>query len=242
MRFKIFAIVLCVLFLAAAAPAQSVRIVGKKTVYKRPKPIADFKKIFTVNYPKVSGVAPALARKIERAISYAEVANFNLRDEISEIQWLEDADFEVLHNANGVLTVYLSLSGVGAYPSVYGKHAVVDLKTGLRVGPKAVFVNEPGLAAMVKEIQAEEVKAAIAAIKADKEYGTDDPSTLFESTDFTPDNLDGFSVDSKGVTFYYDYGFPRVIKVFEPEGNYFVPWSKMKPFVRSGGLLARFVS
>jgi hypothetical protein len=39
----------------------------------------------------------------------------------------------------------------------------------------------------------------------------------------------------------YDYGFPHVIEALEPSNEIFLPYSQLKPFIRTDGLLARFV-
>src|SRR5688500_4179024 len=94
MKIKIVCGLFFVLALSFAAFAQSVTITPKKITYKRPKPIADFKKTFTVTYPKVKAATPALSRKIERTISYEKVSDLNIEEEKAEIQWLEEAHYE----------------------------------------------------------------------------------------------------------------------------------------------------
>ena len=42
---------------------QSVVITSKKVTYTRPKPIEDYKKTFTINYPKVKASTPTLSKK-----------------------------------------------------------------------------------------------------------------------------------------------------------------------------------
>ncbi len=84
-------ICLFVLSLTAINFAQSVTVTPKKIVYKRPKPIDEYKKSFVVIYPKVKAATPALSKKIETAISYEKNTDLNIKDEMSENQWLEIA-------------------------------------------------------------------------------------------------------------------------------------------------------
>src|SRR5207248_784389 len=98
-------VVLAISCLAVAA--QSVVITGKKVTYKRRKPIMDFKKTFTINYPKVKAATPALSKKIEASISYGSVLHLDLKEELSDTQWLEEADYKVGYNKNGVLGISL---------------------------------------------------------------------------------------------------------------------------------------
>src|SRR5438445_9374102 len=136
---------------------QSVVITGKKVTYKRPKPMSEYKKTFTINYPKVKASTPALSKKIEAAISYASVLNLNLRDELRDTQWLEEADYEVGYNKNGILSIALSMDGSAAYPDGTTKYAIVDLRSGMRVRPTDVFSNLPGLLASVRKAKDKEI-------------------------------------------------------------------------------------
>lgn len=234
---------LCLLFVLAfsfAGFAQTVKITPKKTSYKRPKPIVDFKKSFTVIYPKISGLTPTLNKKVETAVSYEKNFDFNLRDEINEIQWLEEASYEADYNKNGILGLTLTMSGTGAYPSVYSKPVIVNLKTGNKVQPADVFIKLNELAAKNKKAQQNEIKKILAEFK--KEYPNEEyPTDFFENADFKAENLKEFTVSDKGVTFWYDYGFPHAAKALQPEGRYFFSWAELKPFIKRDGLLARFV-
>ena len=219
--------------------SQSVTVAPKKIIYKRPKSLMDFKKSFSVIRPKVRGANPAIAKKIETTISYEKIFDFNIKDEIGEIQWLEKASYTVDYNKNGVLGVTLSVMGTGAYPSEASQPVVVNLKTGERVLAKDVFVKLPELAAKGRQMQAAEIKSSI--IEIEKENPEEaDPASLFENADFNIKNLDRFSVSDKGVTFWYDYGFPHVIQAWQPEGRYFFSWTELKPFIKPDGLLAQF--
>src|ERR1044072_8607368 len=80
---------------AAAAFAQTITVTPVKTVYRRPKPITPYKKTFTVTRPKVKGVSAVLAKKIETTIGYEKNFDFSVQEEIRDIQWLEEASFDV---------------------------------------------------------------------------------------------------------------------------------------------------
>ncbi len=200
----------------------------------------DFKKTFTVIRPKVKAANQAIAKKVETAISYEKNFDFNVQEEINEIQWLEEASYTVDYNKNGILGVTLTVSGSGAYPSDSNKPVVVDLKSGSKVLAKDVFVNLSELALKGKKVQKAEIVKAINEIKKENP-DEENPATLFESSDFTIQNLDKFSVGDKGITFWYDYGFPHVIQALQPEGRYFFSWAQLKPFIKRGSLLSQFV-
>ena len=237
---SLFSLFFIIIF-STLAFSQSVVITPKKVTYKRPKPISEYKKLFTVTYPKVKAATPALSKKIETAISYEKNNNLDIKDEINDTQWLEDASYTVNYNKHNVLDITLTSEGSGAYPSTFNKTVVVDLKTGNRVKPIDVFTNLSGLAAMCKKAQQAEIKKAIIDIKKENP-DEENPADLFKESNFTVKNLDEFSVNDKGVTFIYDYGFPHVIQALQPDGQYFFTWAQLKPFIKRGGLLEQFVS
>lgn len=234
--------VLVLALLAETAVAQSVVIKTKVAVYTRPKPISEYKKTFTIRYPVVKARTAALSRKIERAISYSAVLDLNIKEEIGEFQWLHEADYVVGYNKNWILSIELSMDGSGAYPDGQSKTVVIDLHNGQLVKPLDVFTDLNGLAAMARRSQSAEIKKAISAIKADPEASDIDTKDLFGESKFTVAELNEFAVSDKGVTFYYDYGFPHVIQALEPDGKYFFTWQQLKPFIRKDGLLGMFVS
>lgn len=219
--------------------AQTITVTPSTTTYKRPKPLSEYKKTFIVTRPIIKGVPVLVKKKIESNISFEKHFAFDLKEEIKEVQWLESAGFTTDYNKRGLLAFTLSIEGSGAYPDGSSKTIVIDAKTGNRVAPADVFTNLAGLAAKGKALQQEEIKAALIEIKKeDPEAETD---SLFGSSDFTAEALTEFSISDKGVTFWYDYGFPHVIKAFEPEGRYFMTWAQLKPYIKSGGLFGQFI-
>ncbi len=227
-------------FFSQNAFAQIVTVTPKKVIYKRPKPFTEYKKSFAVIYPIVKGLNLNLKKKVETAISYQKIFNFNLKKETNEIHWLEEASFKVNYNKNGILGILLTMTGLGAYESVYEKSVVVNLKTGDRIKPPDAFVKLNELAALCKKAQQNEIKKSLVEIKKENP-DEENPENLFENADFTVKNLDEFSVSDKGVTFLYDYGFPHVIKALQPEGKYFFSWAQLKPFVKRSSSFGKFV-
>ena len=238
-KFLLLAVAIAALTLPSLA--QSVVVTGKKQVYTRPKPITGFKKTFTIRRPIVKAATPELSRKLTASIDPAKVLDIRIQEELTESEWLHEADFEVVFNDRGMLTVMLWMEGAGAYSDGVTKYAVVDTDRGVRVAPADVFTDIEGLIAAVKKKQDAEVAKAVKDIKANPDFGDGDPKQLFEYTNFEAKDLDNFAADMAGVAFFYDYGFPNVLKALEPEGELRLQWSEIKPFIRKDGLLARFV-
>jgi hypothetical protein len=238
MNLKAVLIIAILSFSCLGAAGQTVVITPKKTVYRRPKPQIDFKKTFTVRRPIAKAVTPALSRKITAAISPEKVLELNIREELNEYQWLEESDYKVLFNQNGVLCVELWMTGTAAYPDSVTKRVVIDIANGTAVRPSDVFKDLPSLAKIVRKAQLAEIAAATKEMKSDPDAR---PEELFSETNFTVADFKDFSVDAKGATFYYDYGFPHVIEALQPDGEFHFSWAQLRPFIRTDGLLARFV-
>jgi hypothetical protein len=239
MKIKLLFTSLFALVLLSVAAFADVKITPKKTTYKRPKPQMDFKKKFTVTRPLVKAATPALSRKIEAALSYEKNFQFTIREEMTEMQWLEDASYNVLYNMGDILSVSLFIEGSGAYPSSSTKWVVVDSRTGVKQTPAMVFTNLAGLAAMIAKDQKAEIAEGIKEIKKDPDFEDPDPSTLFTDAKFTTADLKDFSVDAKGVTFHYNYSLPHVIQALQPAGEFSYTWEQIKPYIKRGGLLSR---
>lgn len=215
---------------------QSAKITSKKVTYKRTgAEVPDFKRKFTITYPKVAG---KMGRKIENLLSYEKNFELNLQEEIKEVHWLTEAGYKVSYNQNNILSVQLMIEGVGAYPSGSAKQIVVNLKNGNLVKTSDVFTNLNDLAAKCRQLQQKEIKEEIERLKKDE--SAEDVEETFKDKNFSVQDLDVFSVSPRGVTFYYDYGFPHVIKAWEPSGEYLFGWSELKPYIKKGGLFAQF--
>lgn len=220
---------------------QSVKITSKKVTYTRPNPTSDFKKTFTVTYPKVNSSHSKLAQKIEDAISFQKVLNFHLSDELGEYQWLEEASFDVAYNQKGILNIYLSMSGIGAHETFFGKYATVDLKNGNRVMAKDLFINLNGLVTKIRKLQKDEIAYSVEDIKKQTDFGDVDTTELFKYAKFQKIHLEEFSIATEGVTFHYSYSFPYIYRTIEPTGSFFLDWKSLKPFIRRKGLLGKFI-
>ena len=53
--------------------------------------------------------------------------------------------------------------------------------------------------------------------------------------------MDDLSIYGRGVTFYFDAGFPHVIQALEPDEEYFFSYAELRPYIKRNGPLAVFV-
>lgn len=241
MKTKVITILIVVLAFCVPTFSQ-VTITAKKVTYKRPKPIMDFKKSFTINYPKIRAATPVVSKKIEAVLSYEKAFDFKLREEINEIQWLEEASYDVNYNADKLLSISLTIQGTGAYPSSSTKYVVVNTATGTRLRPVDIFINRTGLLEKIAKLKEAEIKKAITDLKNAPETKDEDLSGFFDDSEtYSKLKLDEFEIDENGVVFHYDYGFPHVAQALQPPGEFFLTWKELKPYIKRDGLLAQFV-
>ena len=121
----------------------------------------------------------------------------------------------------------------------------INLKTGGILKAADVFVGDKlqALATLVNRKLQTELKQIL---KENSGTGSDaeDVRIIKESQEvleFNSENLNDFSVGPKGLTFWYDAGYPHAIQAFEPNGRYFFSYSELKPYIKRDGLLGQFV-
>jgi hypothetical protein len=200
----------------------------------------------TIQYPQVTGLTdPALLNKVQKAISLKRVFGQSIEELRKEFQtessWLSEIYYKVNHNRNFLLDITFTKSGVGAYPSAFDERVVVDLKTGNVLKVSDLFKRESmgALAALVNKLMQEEIRQKEAEIK--RTQSSEDVEFLLsqlKQNRFQTKDLNQFSVSDRGITFFYDYGFPHVIKALEPSGQFFFTYDQLKPFIRSEGALS----
>lgn len=236
-----FHIAIISLLTALITAAQSVTVKPKLETYRRPNPNSEYRQTFTVNRPIITASTPALSKKIANAISYEKILGININEELGEFQWLEAADFEVKYNKHGILGIMLWIEGSGAYPSGVTKNVVVDTRTGTQLKAPAILTRLLALAKRIRKLQQAEIRETIAELEKDPEYVRAPANEYFQRASFGVPNLNEFSISDDGVTFSYDYDFPHVIQAWAPVGEYKMTWKELAPYIRPGGLLARFV-
>lgn len=240
MLMRFIPLTLLLLLSFTAAFAQTVTVTPQEKTYTRPKPLSEYKKTFKIRRAFVNAATPEISKKITDALNPETVLDINIKEETDEYQWLEEADYEITYNDNGILAAKIWMEGSAAYPDGVTKYLVINTKTGDRMTIAGEFSQLSKLTAEIRKLQKKEVDDAIKEIKADKDSGEENPEELFVEKIFAENNLDEFTVTDEGVTFYYDYLFPHVIQALEPSGEYKFTWAQLKPFIKPGSLLARF--
>lgn len=246
MKTKLFSLLPLILLFAAHAfsQIQSVKIVPKKVVYKRETDVS-YKKKFTIIYPKAAlNSNPALKRKIEESLNYEKIFEFDLKKELDTTDMLVDEiGYRVLYNRNGILNLMLSADFSAAHESHSDKSIVISLKTGEIVKPEDIFIKTK-LAALAKLID-KSMQAEIGRTLRDirKTYGDNDYQYVKEQFGadraFEIDDLREFKISQKGVTFHYNYYFSHISRNFQPPGEFFLSYARLKLFIRRDGLLER---
>jgi hypothetical protein len=233
-----------IIYGSSDTPLDRVLITRQTTTFRRGKPgqaYPDFKEA-TVHYPHISGIQdPILLDKVQSEVGLKRVIGSSLeelRQDFQETWWLSEIDYKVNYNENFLLDLTYLISGVGAYPSVYEKHLVVDLKTGQKLRSHNLFKREflGTIANQVNQRMQPEIKQAIA--KADQQQA--DIREYVQRSKFRIAQVDNFAISDQGITFFYDFDFPHVIKAFEPEGKYFFTYGELKRYIRPDGPIGQF--
>lgn len=221
--------------------AQSVLVSRRPVTYTRKRPTIDHKRTFKITYPVIKAAAPRVSAKIMNELDYFSIFNFKLAEEISTMQWLEDADFDIKYNDKGILSVAIWIEGSGAYPDGVTKYLTFDVNSGQRANAMELFTLRGKLAAAIDVKMQAAIKEAAKTMREDTENADLDESEVYGKYKFTTRATNNFYVTRKGVTFVYQYNFPHAVKALEPANEYTMTWKELKPFIRRDGLLTSFV-
>lgn len=232
-------------FIFSTASAQTVKVTGELTKYKRTGvDVSDFKRDFEINYPRFSGRPQNVLDKLKAATDYWEVFNMSLDDNLQDDDWLSNCDYAVKYNAKNVLSISLTCDGAAAYVSAMTKYLTFDLTTGDAVQVEDLF--KPGTHADVAKAFIKVMKANESKMDAEAKEYLDGERESYPDSKIAPDkmklsNLDGFSLTDKGIIFIYEYNFANIAKAYEPDGEFFVTFAELKPFIKPDGLLGAFI-
>jgi hypothetical protein len=203
------------------------------------------RKTAIITYPVISGLKPNVLNKVRAHLSFKNIFDYSLA-EYREDAWLSEFSYVVNHNADSLLDITFTQTGVAAYPDEQSRHFLIDLKTGQLVTAADAFQPEK-LTLLIALVDAE-LQNEIARLRKDNEAAVDREQDQKTAVDDAYDilkielkDLDNFSVSRRGVTFLYDAGFPHVIKALEPRGRYFFSYDRLKPYIKSDGSLGQFV-
>jgi hypothetical protein len=226
---------------------QGVIVIENKYTYKRQHPVGPHEQV-EVSFPVVSGLADqALISKIQRTIRQKTKSGMSF----SEFMGCDDTtmvSYEVNYNANYLLNLSILYEGLAAYDWSVTNYLLIDLRTGSRLDAKDVFVpSSLGRIRKLAEIQlqrsARQEIRDLSKMEPDMEaQGVEYLHRELPMHKFSLDDLDNFVVSDKGITFQYTWGFPHVIRCFEPNEQFFVPYTQLSPYIRKNGPLAIFVA
>lgn len=253
MKIKILFGIAAIFAFASIALSQTVIIQPKKMTYTRKGKVSlKEKRTFTVTYPLFNGkLSPAAKKKLADTISYWRVFETSLQENLSEYDSLMELYYKVNYNKNGILSIALTQESMGAYPTQSTVNLVVNLKTGEQVKFSDVFradALDKFADAVNKKLSAETNEIIERINKGEfDEGGTPDKEAndsikeQLKNLSFTAETFNEFTIDDRGMTIIYDAGFPHVIKAAQPDGRYFFNWSEIKPFIKTDGLLGKFI-
>ncbi|HEX8707135.1 MAG TPA: hypothetical protein VF723_02650 [Pyrinomonadaceae bacterium] len=200
-----------------------------------------------ISYPFITGGLdnPVVLNKVRSLLQVKNIFDMSVEQYRADA-WLDEFDYTVNYNKNYILDLAFTQSGMAAYPDSQTRNFVINLKTGAIVKARDVFKPSTltTLAAMVDRKLQDEIKQFFADADRRGEIAADERKNIqemFAALNFEPKNLDDFSVSDKGITFLYDAGFPHVARALQPDGRYFFSYVELRPYIRTEGLLGRFI-
>jgi hypothetical protein len=249
MRSRCLCVALILASFGTAAIAQSVIVKPRRVIYRRTgTAVPDFKRTFAVRYPEFSGMLTGSSLiNLRSGTNYWRIFDTTLAENLKDDHWLSSFDYTVNYNKYNILDISLFMEGVGAYPDGVTKFLVFDIRTGRKLDYSDLFTraNLPDLLSKIRSVMKRTEEAALKAsdemrgVLADYRENSPEFHPSPDKIEFK--DLQGFGINDSGVTFQYDYGYPHVAEALEPSGEFFISYRELKPFIRTDGLLARFI-
>ena len=87
------------------------------------------RKTAIINYPVITGLKPNVLKKVRAHLSFKNIFDYSLAEYRNDA-WLSEFSYVVNHNADSLLDITFTQSGVAAYPDEQSRHFLIDLKTG----------------------------------------------------------------------------------------------------------------
>ena len=193
-----------------------------------------------VAYPVITnGPNPAVLKQVQNSIALKQV----LGESIEEIEadfkrggWLSQLSYTVDYNKNSIVQFTYTRMGSSAYPSTFRNYVAVDLQTGQIITAADLFSQGglPKVVDLLNQVMQKRVQKTIAEKKS--EYP--DMTSRLAGKKFNPKELNDFIIGENGITFVYDFGFPHVAKVLEPNSQFFLSYAQLRPYFKAVGLRA----
>jgi len=228
----------------ASSPAQDHATIRRRRIVltRSPALVGDspYKRQAVVIYPAVSGLSPAVLRRVHSLLDFKNIFDYSLK-EYREDTWLSEFSYVLNYNKNYLLDITFTQSGSAAYPDDQSKHFLINLKNGNII--KAADVFQPDKISQVVALVDRELQREIEKLKLENKE-PDEQETVdgaYDNLKFELKDVDDFSVGPKGITFLYDAGFPHVIRALEPAGRYFFSYESLRNVIKRDGPLGQFV-
>lgn len=227
-------------------------IIITQQVQKVPKPKRDGQQqepaIITVPIVAQKFLPETVGPKIQKLLSTKNVLKQSPEEMIATIRggdlWLEDVNYTINYNKNGLVDADFAINGCGAYPDGSISHILIDLKTASAVTAKNAFITSslPKLKSLIKAKMQSEVSSTLKEFeKSPEELESLKEQFAEKPVAVSDDVINNFSVSDKGLTFTHDWNFPHVVQALEPDGKYFFSFADLKPFILTTGPLGQFV-
>lgn len=201
-----------------------------------------------ISWPKVSGLKnPHVLKILEGTLSFKSI--FGFEESLNELSQLiskggsgiVSIGFDVNYNQHSLLDINFWMETMGAYPSTGVVHRIINLKTGEPLKVAEAFNESMLNKLLAKVIELKDVEEKEAIKDLEPEEDKEDILDRLQRAKYDLKDLKNFEVSGKGITFFYDYEFPHVIRALQPSGRYFISFEELKPFINPNGPLGIFL-
>lgn len=181
----------------------------------------------------VAGPDDEAVERMNLALSYEALNGESIEETMQNFvetqRGITGASYVVNLNERGILDLTIFVDCVGAYPSTFTHFVNLDARTGEPLAPDDLFDIDAmdDLAGLLDSMLQERIVEALEAYTEDS--GLD--QGIYEGHEFTTDDLRRFSIGPDGVTFHYAFGFPHAALAAEPDGDLFLDYDALLPFL-----------
>jgi hypothetical protein len=157
-------------------------------------------------------------------------------------QGMTECTRDVHYNANNLLTIKESISGIGAYPSSSFSYFTVSLVTGEPVSTASLFKKEKH--AEIRTFVQKELRKLLDDVLVDLKKEKDESLEFVKEsgeTALAQEQMPEFFLDGTLFFFQFHWGFPHVITALEPSGEVEITKEVLSSWINPEGPLNFFL-
>jgi hypothetical protein len=193
------------------------------------------------SFPQVKEANTAVLKKINEALAVKNLTDETIDDIKTNFAQCGcgtvGSSYEVNYNKNFLLNIRVFIETMGAYPSGYVNRYTFNTTTGEKLNINQLLKPSSlsKLAAKCNKILQERIAKTLE--EQSGEEGTW-AKELLEGKKFEVSHLNNFTVNAKGITFYFAFDFPHAALALQPDDDFPFSFTELSDDIAPNGLLA----